>query len=155
LYAVIGTLYNVSSTPTGYFNVPIFHNGTAGSACFPVAGGYYSLTQGLTGVTQNNGTSALQYPAIYGGNSTIQLTQVPDHLHQANNPTSNYISSLSGGSLLTAGGSQSYVISGTGTPFSSNTSTMETTSGSAVYSSTQSQGQFYPPFCAVQYIIKY
>ena len=155
LYSVIGTYYNSPSTPAGYFNVPQFHSGTQGTAVFPVAGGCYSTSQGLLGVTQLNGTGTSQSPVICGGNSTIQLTQVPDHIHGTNHSTSNYISSLSGGSLLTAGGTQSYVISGTGTPFSNNTNTMQTTGGSPVYSSTQSQGQFYPPFCTVQYIIKY
>jgi len=155
LYAVIGTYYNSPSTPAGYFNVPIFHSGTQGTAVFPVAGGCYSTSQGLLGVTQADGTGNSQNPVICGGTSTITLTQIPDHLHQANNPSSNYISSLSGGSLLTTGGSQSYVKSGTGTPFSNNTSTMEDTDGNPVYSSTQGQGQFYPPFCSLQFIIKY
>jgi Phage Tail Collar Domain len=154
LYAVIGTTYNLGSTPSGSFAVPNFHNGTTGSGIFPIAGG---LTSGSIGVLASTGSSTGPYllPSVYGGSNMIGLTDIPDHEHTTN-LSGNYISSLSQGNYgIAAAGSYNVITSGTGSSFPSTTALMTNTSGTAVYSSTQSQSQYYGPFCAVMFIIKY
>jgi hypothetical protein len=155
LYAVIGDTYDLGSTASGYFAVPNFHNGTSGSGTFPIAGG---LTSGSIGVLADNGNSSattISIPSTYGGSATIPLTCIPDHEHNSN-LSGNYINSLSqGDNGIATAGSYNVITSGTGSSFPSTTSTMDDTSGTAVYSSTQSQGQYYGPFCCVMFIIKY
>ena len=155
LYAVIGTTYNLGSTASGYFAVPNFHNGTSGSGTFPVAGG---LTSGSIGVLADNGNSSattISIPSTYGGSATIPLTCIPDHEH-ASNLSGNYINSLSQGNYgIAAAGTYNVITSGSSSSFPSTTSTMDDTTGTAVYSSTQTQGQYYGPYCAVMFIIKY
>ena len=154
LYAVIGDTYDLGSTASGYFAVPNFHNGTSGSGTFPIAGG---LTTGSTGVLVNNGNSSgpISIPSTYGGQATIPLTCIPDHEHNSN-LSGNYVSSLSQGNYgIAAAGTYNVITSGTGSSFPSTTALMTDTTGTAVYSSTQSQSQYYGPFCAVMFIIKY
>lgn len=155
LYAVIGTTYNLGSTASGYFAVPNFHNGTSGSGTFPIAGG---LTSGSIGVLADNGNSSattISIPSTYGGSATIPLTCIPDHEHNSN-LSGNYINSLSQGNYgIAAAGTYNVITSGSSSSFPSTTSTMDDTTGTAVYSSTQSQGQYYGPYCAVMFIIKY
>lgn len=154
LYAVIGTTYNLGSTGSGNFAVPNFHNGTTGSGIFPIAGG---LTSGSIGVLTSTGSSTGPYllPSVYGGSNIIDLTSIPDHEHNSN-LSSNYVSSLSqGNNGIAAAGTYNVITSGTGSSFPSTTALMTDTSGTAVYSSTQTQGQYYGPYCAVMFIIKY
>lgn len=156
LYAVIGDTYDLGSTASGYFAVPNFHNGTTGAGTFPIAGG---LTTGSIGVLADNGNSSattVAIPSTYGGSATIPLTCIPDHEHNSN-LSGSFVSSLAvGDNGVTSGaGTANVVTSGSGSSFPSTTSTMDDTSGTAVYSSTQTQGQYYGPFCAVMFIIKY
>jgi hypothetical protein len=154
LYAVIGNTYDLGSTASGYFAVPNFHNGTTGSGIFPIAGG---LTSGSIGVLTSTGSSTgpSLLPSVYGGSNMIGLTAIPDHEHTTN-LSGNYINSLSQGNYgIAAAGSYNVITSGSSSSFPSTTSLMTNTSGTAVYGSTQSQAQYYGPFCAVMFIIKY
>jgi hypothetical protein len=154
LFAVIGTLYNTSSSIASTdFCVPYFHTGDGGSGVMPIAGSYTSTSQGTLGVVQSTGsTITLTSPTIYGGNSTIYTTQIPQHQHKMGNSGDNYVGNvnvqtytmLSGGTTIATGASSiGTIVADTGNMVSGASSGA---GGSDIYTSNNSQGQFYPQF---------
>jgi hypothetical protein len=163
LYSVIGTIYNTSSSiSSSDFCVPYFHTGTGSSGVMPIAGGFTSTNQGTLGVAQSSGSTITKtQPTIYGGNNMIYNTQIPPHQHKTANNGDNYIvnvnvqtySMLTGTTTIATGASS------IGT-FPNDTGNMVTgasggSGGSDVYTSNNTQGEFYPPYCSVMFIIKY
>jgi microcystin-dependent protein len=140
LYAVIGDIYATSSPSAGNFFVPNFQN------TMPVG----SNSSALNGIVVNGGVSGAVYPAqIYGGNSFLGETQLASHSHI-----------ISQGGIITAiwqanstkntttGGSGDRLVS------YSNYPVPNTTAAPNTFTNSQAQAQFYPPFCAVNFIIK-
>lgn len=162
---VIGSYYGGNGSTT--FAVPNFHNGETGT--YPVGGQNCGLPitgnqwSEYTGCFVYNGSLNTTFPYTggqFGGSVDICLNQVPDHYHNLN-LGGHYLNSASGNGITTVGGSTNVLESANSSVFSTNSLNMVDPStnsyvyypnGSTYYG--QTQAQFYPSFCCVQYIIK-
>jgi len=141
LFSVIGTYYQNGQTPTaGNFFLPDFRSRTIMGS---------QSTNPINGVLVNGGLSNIVYnPSIYGGNKTIASNQVAPHTHNLSWNTSNYVSSTNNTNNTTTGGSSTRLVS-------DNTSAFPTASGSQTnFFNFQGQGDYLPPFCSTNFIIK-
>lgn len=165
LFNVISFSYGGNGSTT--FAVPNFHNGVTGT--YPVGGQNCGLEisgniwSETTGCYVYNGSLNPTYPYTggqYGGSVDISINQVPDHYHNTH-LGGNYISSASGNGITSVGGSTNVIESANSTGFPDNTLNMvnPSTSSYVYYPNSgttygETQAQFYPSFCCVQYIIK-
>lgn len=141
LFAIVGTKYdNFVTPPAGTFFLPDFRD-----RC-PIGSNTVSP---MSGNLQNGGLSNVVYNYnIYNGNKTITNNQMASHTHNLSWPTATYIDNVNTTNNTTTGGSSSRAVSGT-------SSTFPTTSGApSNFFGFQSQGQYLPPVCSVNYIIK-
>ena len=132
LYAVVGTTYGIA--PSGTFTIPNL------LSKIPMG----STTSGTQGVLYYTGS--LNVVGVYGGNQTMNASQVAGHTHTLSFPTSNYIDNVNSTSNTTTGGTSTRLVSG-------NSSSFPPTTGQQNIPATQAD--LLPPFCAVTYIIKY
>ena len=128
LFNVIGYTYGGSS---GSFSLPNL------SASFPL--GSQSTTS--MGIIDNNIGNSL---TVTGGNATMTENQLVQHIHPITFNTSSYIYRIDPTSNTTATASSSRLVNDFSTPFPI-----------ATNNNTSNQTQLRPPYCVVQYIIKY
>ena len=131
LYAVVGATYGIA--PAGTFTLPNLLNKIP----------FGSTSSGTQGVTYYSGTVYLT--GVYGGNQTMNSSQVAGHTHTLGFPTSNYIDSVNTTNNTTVGGTAQRTVSGS-------SSVIPISTGS---NATGQIADLLPPFCAVTYIIKY
>jgi len=139
LFAVIGTTYN-SSTPTaGNFFLPDFRDRSAiGSATTALAGNI--LSGGLSNVVYNAN--------IYNGNKTLLANQLASHTHNLAWNSANYVDVVNTTNNTSTGGSSARAVNAASSAF-------PTTSGApSNFFNFQGQGQYLPPVCSVNFIIK-
>jgi microcystin-dependent protein len=145
LYALIGSLYANGATPTtGNFFLPNFES------TMPIG----SQTTSLTGITIDAGQNSVVYfPNIYGGGAYINSNQLAPHSHSIDSssaPYNNVLYDYSKSNNTATGGSSSRIAN-----ISSSSAYWPTTTGYPNnFGNNQNQGQYYPPFCAVNFIIK-
>ena len=144
LYSVIGTTYNLVNTPSGSFSLP--------SMLGKMPVGSLS-TNPLTGVIVNGGSSNGTYNAnIYGGNSTLTTSQIPEHTHYIgwSSSNGNFLDGFNKTSNTTTGGGSDRVVNINETDLPNNTNVQE-----PFYSTpNQNQSQILPPFVAINWIIR-
>ena len=128
LFNVIGYTYGGSS---GSFSLPNL------SASFPL--GSQSTTS--MGIIDNNIGNSL---TVTGGNATMTENQLVQHIHPITFNTSSYIYRIDPTSNTTATANSSRLVNDFSTPFPI-----------ATNNNTSNQTQLRPPYCVVQYIIKY
>ena len=139
LYAILGTTYG--SNAGGLFTLPDLRNRAPfGSAS----------VNPLTGITINGRQLGVIYtPSIYGGNQTLATNQIADHTHTLSFPNADYVYKVNTTSNTTTGGSSDRAVSGP-------TSAFPTLSGGiSTITPNFGQSDYLPPFCCVNYIIKY
>jgi microcystin-dependent protein len=137
LYAVIGGTYHTNAT-AGNFNLPNLCGKTP----------FGSTNTNLTGITVDGGYSGTVYsPSIYGGNTYLSTSQAPNHQHY-NNVGSSYVANATNATNTSVGGGSTRLVT-------ANSYTVPTYSGDIFYGYNQGQAELYPPFCCVNYIIKY
>jgi len=144
LYSVIGTTYNLSSTPSGSFSLPNM------LGKMPV--GSESINP-LTGVVINGGSSNTTYNAnIYGGNQLMTTSQIPEHTHYIGwgSDNGNFLDGFNRTSNTTTGGGSDRVVNINETDLPNNTNVQE-----PFYSTpTQNQAEILPPFVAINWLMR-
>jgi microcystin-dependent protein len=139
LYAVIGDLYATGSITAGNFYLPNLQNN------MPVG----SQSSALNGVVVSGGASGGVYPPqIYGGNSTIAVNQLAPHSHSITNNVGGATWQVNQTPNTSVGGTALRLVSASAYNLANTTDTQNN------FGTNQSQAQFYPPFCAVNFIIK-
>jgi microcystin-dependent protein len=140
LFAVIGTTYANFQTPTaGNFFLPDFRD-----RC-PIG----STTTALTGNNLNGGNSSVVYNTmIYNGNKTLLANQLASHTHNLAWNSANYVDVVNTTNNTSTGGSSARAVNAASSAF-------PTTSGApSNFFNFQSQGQYLPPVCSTNFIIK-
>lgn len=139
LFAVLGSTYGPASS--GNFTLPDLRSR------FPIGS---TQINPLEGNSVNGGQTTQSYPpSIYGGNKKLTANQMASHHHVLSELTSNYLSSVTVSTTTATGGSSSRTTDPVYKPFSNLTGI------NSNFTSTQNQSEFLPPFCSVNYIIKY
>lgn len=141
LFAIVGTTYaNFVIPPVGTFFLPDFRD-----RC-PIGSNTVSP---MSGNLVNGGLSNVVYNYnIYNGNKLITNNQVAPHTHNLTWNTANYVNSTNNTNNTSTGGSSTRLVSDNVSAFPT------TTSGMSNFFNFQSQGQYLPPVCSVNYIIK-
>lgn len=144
LYGVIGTTYNISTTPSGSFSLPnMLGKMPVGSAS----------TNPLTGVVVDGGSSNTNYNAtIYGGNQTMTANQIPEHTHYIgwSSANGNFLDGFNKTDNTTTGGGSDRVVSINESDLPNNTNVQEPFFSNP----NQNQADILPPFIAINWIMR-